>query len=135
MVTDATYRLRLIQIMKTTSASAAITVAIPKLSIRINFSEKSRIGPGKIALLEELEKNGSISGVGRALKMNRRKAGELIDEMNRSLGLVVVETAAGGAKLTDAGREIVSQYRELEDEVAKAAHPHFARLLEVCKLT
>jgi molybdate transport system regulatory protein len=120
---------------KKLSAAAAITVAIPKLSIRIDFDEKSRIGPGKIALLEELEKNGSISGGGRALKMNRRKAGELIDEMNRTLGLVVVETAAGGANLTDAGREIVSQYRELEDKVAKAAHRHFARLLEVCKLT
>jgi molybdate transport repressor ModE-like protein len=44
---------------------------------------------------------------------------ELIEELNQTLGIAVVETATGGAgggtRLTDAGREIVSQYRALEE--------------------
>ncbi len=115
-------------------------MAVPNLSIRINLGKNAKIGPGKIALLEEVEKNGSISAGGRALKMSYRKAWELIEDMNQTLGIAVVETVTGGAggggtRLTDAGREIVSQYRELEEGAAKAAHQHLSRLLQVCKPT
>lgn len=117
--------------MKKSPAPATPTVAVPTLSIRINLGKNARIGPGKIALLEEVEKKGSISGGGRALKMSYRRAWELIEEMNQTLGIAVVETATGGAggggaMLTDAGREIVSQYRELEEEAAKAARRHLS---------
>jgi molybdate transport repressor ModE-like protein len=107
MIRDRPNLLMLVPIMKKTPVPTATTVAAPNLSIRINLGKNVRIGPGKVALLEEIEKKGSISGGGRALKMSYRRAWELIEEMNQTLGIAVVETATGGAggggtRLTDA---------------------------------
>jgi molybdate transport system regulatory protein len=140
MIRDRLDFLTLVLIMRKPPAPPAPTVTVPNLSIRINLGKNARIGPGKIALLEEVEKNGSISGGGRALKMSYRRAWELIEEMNQTLGIAVVETVTGGAggggaRLTDAGREIISEYRELEERAAEVARRHLSRLLEVCKPT
>src|ERR1700689_3222593 len=67
-----------------------------RLSIRIDLASGARIGPGKIAVLEEIARAGSISAAGRALKMSYRRTWELVEDLNRSLGTPVVETAAGG---------------------------------------
>jgi molybdate transport system regulatory protein len=114
-------------------------VSTPRLSIRVDLGAGVRIGPGKIALLEQIASSGSISGGGRALKMSYRRAWELVEEMNRSFGVAVVETAAGGVggggtRLTEAGREIVSRYRRLEADTAAATREQVIGLLQICKL-
>ncbi|WP_408906434.1 winged helix-turn-helix domain-containing protein [Roseomonas mucosa] len=67
----------------------------PGLSIRLDPAPGLRIGPGKVRLLEEIGRNGSISAAGRALGMSYRRAWELVEDLNRGLGRPVVETAAG----------------------------------------
>jgi molybdate transport system regulatory protein len=104
-----------------------------RLSIRIDLAGGGRVGPGKIALLEAIAANGSISGAGRALKMSYRRAWELVEDLNRGLGVAVVQTAAGGsggggARLTEAGTGVIAAYRALEAATAKAAEPHLAAL-------
>jgi molybdate transport system regulatory protein len=47
---------------------------VAKLTIRIDLSERSAIGPGKIRLLELVGESGSISAAGRAMKMSYRRA-------------------------------------------------------------
>jgi molybdate transport system regulatory protein len=94
-----------------------------RLSIRIDLAGGGRIGPGKVALLEEIGRSGSISGAGRAMKMSYRRAWELVEDLNRSLGSPVVETATGGAggggaRLTEAGATLVRQYRAMEQAAA-----------------
>ena len=100
-----------------------------QLSIRIDLATGGRIGPGKIALLEEISRSGSISAAGRAMKMSYRRAWQLVEDLNRNFGSPVVETAAGGlggggARLTQAGTLVVEQYRALEQATAAAAQPH-----------
>src|SRR5665213_2418635 len=68
-----------------------------RLSIRIDLASGARVGPGKVALLEEISRCGSISAAGRALKMSYRRAWELVEDLNRHLGTPVVSTAAGGS--------------------------------------
>lgn len=68
------------------------------LSIRIDFGPNSRIGPGKIALLEMIAAEGSIAAGGRALGMSYRRAWELIDELNGIFGRPVVTPKSGGKK-------------------------------------
>ena len=104
-----------------------------RLSIRIDLAGGARIGPGKIALLEAIERTGSISAAGRAMKMSYRRAWELVEELNRSLGEPVVETAAGGAggggtRLTDAGRLLAEQYRALETAALDSAQDYLRAL-------
>jgi molybdate transport system regulatory protein len=105
----------------------------PKLSIRLDLGDGFRIGPGKVLLLEEIGRSGSISAAGRALKMSYRRAWELVEAMNHGLGRPVVETAAGGAggggtRLTAAGEAVIRQYRAIEAESNLAAGEHLSRL-------
>jgi molybdate transport system regulatory protein len=67
-----------------------------RLSIRIDLPSGGKIGPGKIAVLEQIARTGSISAAGRTLKMSYRQTWDLIDALNQGLGTAVVETAIGG---------------------------------------
>jgi molybdate transport system regulatory protein len=121
----------------TPSKSAPLHRAGHRLSIRIDLASGARIGPGKVALLEEISRRGSISAAGRVLKMSYRRAWELVEDLNRHLGTAVVATAAGGsggggARLTAAGQALVAEYRAIEAATAAAAQPHLAALTRVC---
>ena len=82
-----------------TMPKAKNIVAAPhdRLSIRVDLASGVRIGPGKIAVLEEIARSGSISAAGRALRMSYRRTWELVEDLNRGLGSPVVATAAGGS--------------------------------------
>jgi molybdate transport system regulatory protein len=108
------------------------------LSIRIDLADGGRIGPGKIAVLEEIARAGSISAAGRALGMSYRRTWKLVEDLNRILGEPLVETAAGGpggggASLTEAGRAVVACYRAIEADSAAAARRHLGALHRACR--
>jgi molybdate transport system regulatory protein len=110
-----------------------------RLSIRVDLSSGARIGPGKIALLEEIARSGSISAAGRTLRMSYRRAWDLVEDLNRAVGTPVVATSAGGsggggAELTQAGRTIVAQYRAIEAASAAAARKHLNVMSRVCRV-
>jgi molybdate transport system regulatory protein len=103
-----------------------------RLSIRIDLAGGARIGPGKVALLEEIGRSGSISAAGRAMKMSYRRAWQLVEDLNRTLGPVVVTAAGGagggGARLTEAGTTLVQQYRAMEEAASATARDYLAVL-------
>ncbi len=108
-----------------------------QLSIRLDLASGARIGPGKVAVLEEIGRSGSISAAGRALKMSYRRTWELVEELNRTLGAAVVETAAGGsggggAILTPVGQAVIRSYRAIEMDTAQAARKHLLALHRAC---
>ncbi len=95
------------------------------LSIRVDLPAGTRIGPGKIALLEAIAATGSISAAGRALGMSYKRAWDLLEALNRACEVPVAAAspggrAGGGTVLTAAGTELVRQYRALEDAAAQA---------------
>jgi molybdate transport system regulatory protein len=104
-----------------------------RLNIRIDLACGLRIGPGKVAVLEEIARSGSISAAGRALRMSYRRAWELVEQLNTGLGTPVVETAAGGSGgggtvLTAAGKAVIERYRAIEVDTAAAARKHLVAL-------
>jgi molybdate transport system regulatory protein len=104
-----------------------------RLNVRIDLACGLRIGPGKVAVLEEIARSGSISAAGRALRMSYRRTWELVEDLNTGLGTPVVETAAGGsggggAVLTQAGRAVIERYRAIEMDTAIAARKHLLAL-------
>ncbi len=108
-----------------------------RLSIRLDLASGARIGPGKIALLEEIARTGSISAAGRVLRMSYRRAWELVEDLNHSLGKSVVVTTAGGAggggaTLTPAGEAIVAEYRAIEAATVGVARKHLAAISRAC---
>ncbi len=104
------------------------------MSIRLDLANGARVGPGKIALLEEIARHGSISAAGRALRMSYRRAWELVEDLNRHLGTPVVAaitggSGGGGARLTEAGAALVAAYRAIERATDAAAAPYLATLV------
>jgi len=97
-----------------------------RLTLRVDFGSNRAIGPGKIRLLEAIDKGGSISEAGRSLGMSYRRAWLLINDVNRCFRDPVVTTrpggkSGGGAALTAFGRKLVHNYRAIEAEAASAA--------------
>ncbi len=106
---------------------------MPRLTLRIDFDEDRAIGPGKIKLLELIDRLGSISAAGRQMKMSYRRAWLLIDSMNRSFREPVVASRTGGshgggAALTPAGVAIVRHYRAVEAAAMACAANHIDAL-------
>ena len=104
-----------------------------RLSLRIDLASGARIGPGKVAVLEAIDRTGSISGTGRDLAMSYRRTWGLVEDLNRSLGEPVVETASGGsggggAQLTRTGRAVIACYRAIEADSLTVAQRHLAVL-------
>jgi molybdate transport system regulatory protein len=97
-----------------------------RLTIRFDFDDEHRLGPGKIALLEAIARTGSISAAGRAHKMSYRRAWLLVEELNGLFREALVTARPGGVKgggatLTSAGERIVSLYRAAEQKMRDAA--------------
>jgi molybdate transport system regulatory protein len=108
------------------------------LSLRIDLPRGGRIGPGKIALLEAIGREGSISAAGRALGMSYRRAWELVDALNHQLGTPMVAATAGGARgggatLTEAGLALVADYRAIERAAAEAASDRLRALAAMAR--
>jgi molybdate transport system regulatory protein len=97
-----------------------------RLTIRLDFEAGRRLGAGKVALLESIDKTGSISAAGRAQGMSYRRAWLLVDELNQLFASPLVAAHhggvnGGGAALTDEGRRIVALYRGAEAKMRSAA--------------
>lgn len=114
-------------------SSKEAAVANTGLTLRVDFGSKRSIGPGKIRLLEEIGRSGSISQAGRSLGMSYRRAWLLIDDLNRLFRQPVVRaktggSQGGGAALTEFGAGLVRDYRAIETAAAGAAKTRLRRL-------
>lgn len=108
------------------------------LSIRIDFDEEGRLGPGKVALLERIAQEGSISAAGRSMNMSYKRAWELVAEINRSFTepLVAAKTggkSGGGAALTARGEELIRHYRAIERKALTATATHLKALQAISR--
>ena len=97
-----------------------------RLTLRVDFGPGRSIGPGKVRLLEAIDRTGSISQAGRSLGMSYRRAWLLIDDMNRCFRHAVVNakpggSQGGGAVLTQFGAELVRDYRAIETAASVVA--------------
>ncbi|MGG5807974.1 winged helix-turn-helix domain-containing protein [Falsiroseomonas sp. CW058] len=104
-----------------------------ELHIRIALPN-GRIGPGKVALLEAIGREGSISAAARSLGMSYRRAWGLVDQLNALMGTPMVATSpggagGGGAVLTAAGQALAEQYRAIEAEARAAVTGRLEALL------
>ena len=91
---------------------------------RITGAGQIALGPGKVDLLEAIDRTGSISGAAREVGMSYRRAWLLVETMNRCFVRPLVVTArwrGGGASLSDPGREALRLYRDIEARSLRAA--------------
>jgi len=96
--------------------------------IRVFRGGEIALGPGKVDLLEEIEKAGTLAEAARRLGMSYMRAWKLLQTMNACFREPLVDTARGGAEhggatLTPTGRAVLSLYRRMERESLEAIGP------------
>jgi molybdate transport system regulatory protein len=104
-----------------------------RLRLRLMAGDDIAIGPGKADLLEAIAATGSIAAAGRRLDMSYRRAWLLVETMNRCFRQPLVEAvkggpSGGGARLTVAGKEVLTRYRRMEKQADKAIAGEIAAL-------
>src|SRR3954468_7059442 len=98
----------------------------PQLRFRLVLGRSIAVGPGKADLLAAIEATGSITAAGRAMGMSYKRAWYLLDTMNRCFKEPLVSAnkggrGHGGAHLTPMGKQVLTLYRTIEAQAARAA--------------
>jgi molybdate transport system regulatory protein len=115
----------------------SLMIQTPRLDIRlrIDFGATSSLGPGKIVLLEQIARTGSLSQAARELGMSYRRAWQLLDDLNHSFNEPVATASVGGAggggvQLSAFGEALIGAYRDVERAALEATRARFADLLK-----
>jgi molybdate transport system regulatory protein len=101
--------------------------------LRIVMGEGLILGPGKVDLIEAIERRGSISAASREMGMSYRRAWLLVDALNTMFGRPIVTAATGGARgggaeVTELGKAIARAYRRIEQRTRTAIREELAPL-------
>jgi molybdate transport system regulatory protein len=94
--------------------------AVPGLThLRVTFTDKFYLGPGRADLLEGIAETGSISAAGKRMGMSYKRAWGLVKGLNDGWGRALVETSRGGAgqggaSLTTDGEFVLARYRAMQ---------------------
>ncbi|MBP1223404.1 winged helix-turn-helix domain-containing protein [Flavobacterium sp. 1355] len=97
-----------------------------EVRVWIEEAEGAFLGIGKIWLLENIRKTGSITNAAKEMKMSYRQAWQLVEEMNQRAENPLVEKllggkGGGGARLTDAGEKAIAVFYEIEKRIKEFA--------------
>jgi molybdate transport system regulatory protein len=102
-----------------------MTRPAPRLSIRIIVGA-DKLGPGKVALLEEIGRLRSLAAAARALGMSYKRAWELLAMVNAMFEYPVAiahpgRNLDGSTELTQFGERVIALYRAVERRATGAA--------------
>jgi molybdenum ABC transporter molybdate-binding protein len=97
---------------------------------------KPLLGPGRLELLEAIDRWRSISGAARQIGMSYRHAWLLVQSVNEAAQKPLVESAVGGsrgggARLTKLGKKAITVFRQLQQEMHTAAAHILPRVLHL----
>jgi len=97
-----------------------------EVRVWIEETEGAFLGIGKIWLLENIQKTGSITNAAKEMKMSYRQAWQLVEEMNQRAESPLVEKllggkGGGGTRLTEAGERAIGLFYEIEKRIKEFA--------------
>jgi molybdate transport system regulatory protein len=97
-----------------------------KVRVWVERDGQKVLGPGRVELLELIDRKKSISAAAREMGMSYRRAWELVQAMNLVAGVSLVEASPGGAKgggatVTPEGRRAIRLYHRLVARFAQVA--------------
>jgi molybdate transport system regulatory protein len=117
---------------------ARVKKPVARFRMRVTSGEAIAVGPGKIALLEAIQKTHSITAAAKSIHMSYRRAWMLVDELNGALKKPAVSSAnggkdGGGSHLTEVGLALVTVYRHIEEQATQACADDIDRLVKLVK--
>ena len=92
----------------------------PSCKIWIEYKGKPLIGKGGAQILEQIEKENSISKTAEKLGMSYRYVWSYLQKIEKTIGEPIIETyrggksGGGGAKLTKLGKSLLDEYERVE---------------------
>jgi molybdate transport system regulatory protein len=97
----------------------------PSCKIWIEYKGKPILGKGGAQILEEIAKQNSISKAAKELGMSYRYVWSYLQKIEKTIGEPIIETykggkaGGGGAKLTELGKSLLSEYKRFEGYVGE----------------
>jgi molybdate transport system regulatory protein len=94
--------------------------------IRVVSGRHAALGPGKVDLLENIARTGSLRKAAAAIDMSYMRAWMLLQRMNQCFRKPLVVTKRGGANggaavVTDEGKAVLALYRRMEAQSLRAS--------------
>jgi len=104
----------------------------PKIKLWVEREGALVLSDYRVHLLELIEETGSLAEAAAAMQLSYRRAWGKLKEIERNLGVKLVESAAGGAgggrsRLTDEGRRLVGMYANFRRTMERDLDREFAR--------
>lgn len=95
-------------------------------------AEEPVFGPGVVALLQNVEKYGSVKEACLAMKMSYSKGWKIINRGEKILGFRLVERQHGGKSggscmVTEKGCDMMIRYLEMEKDIKSSAAKSFMK--------
>ena len=89
------------------------------------------IGKGRMEILENIEKTGSINQTAKMMKMSYKAVWSKIKTTEKTLDTVIVHTdRKEGSRLSREGKELLEKYRLLKKECLSADDKLFHRIFD-----
>lgn len=89
------------------------------------------IGMGRMEILDNIEKTGSINQTAKMMKMSYKAVWSKIKTTEKHLNTVIVHTdRKEGSRLSREGKELLEKYRRLKKECLSADDKLFHRIFE-----
>jgi molybdate transport system regulatory protein len=89
------------------------------------------IGKGRMEILENIEKTGSINQTAKIMKMSYKAVWGKIKASEKHLKTTIVHTdRKEGSRLSQEGKELLEKYRRLKKECLSADDKLFRRIFE-----
>ncbi len=105
----------------------------PRLNLWLEIEGQVALSSWRVALLEAIDRLGSISAAAAELDVPYRRAWQKVNEMERRLGVTLLDTSiggrhGGGARLTPAGRRCIAQFHEFSNGLDTDVAERFAEV-------
>ncbi len=109
---------------------------MPKLRLKssqwiVDEDDNAIIGKGRMEILDNIEKTGSINQTAKMMKMSYKAVWSKIKATEKHLDTLIVHTdRKEGSRLSKEGKELLEKYRLLKKECLSADDKLFHRIFE-----
>ena len=97
----------------------------------VDEDDNAIIGKGRMEILDNIEKTGSINQTAKMMKMSYKAVWSKIKATEKHLDIVIVHAdRKEGSRLSKEGKELLEKYRLLKKECLSADDKLFHRIFE-----
>ncbi len=97
----------------------------------VDEDDNAIIGKGRMEILDNIEKTGSINQTAKMMKMSYKAVWSKIKATEKHLDTLIVHTdRKEGSRLSKEGKELLEKYRLLKKECLSADDKLFHRIFE-----